>query len=89
MYAGLLLKLGFSPIPVYLLLEGFLKRKQGDSCYPLMSISGELTSAEQAYSQIEMEALAVTLACKWLSLYVTGKRFTIFTDHKPSVSLLE
>jgi len=69
-------------------LGACLEQKHGDTFHPVMYISRALTPAEQAYAQIEKEALAVTWACERLSLYITGKRFTILTDHKPLVSLL-
>jgi len=69
-------------------LGAVLEQKHDDEFFPVMYISRALTSAEQAYAQIEKEALAVTWACERLYLYITGKRFSILTDHKPLVSLL-
>jgi hypothetical protein len=69
-------------------LGGCLEQKHGQTFRPVMYISRALTPTEQAYAQIEKEALAVTWACERLSLYITGKRFEILTDHKPLVSLL-
>ena len=47
--------------------------------------SRSLTDVETRYSQTEREALAVVLACEHFDLYVRGKQFTIYTDHKPLV----
>jgi len=49
--------------------------------------SRALTPVEQRYSQTEREALAVVWACEHLHLYVMGSPVTIYTDHKPLVSL--
>jgi hypothetical protein len=42
-----------------------------------------LTDVESSYSQTEREALAITWAILHFHLYVTGKEFTVITDHKP------
>ena len=42
-----------------------------------------LTDVESRYSQTEREALAITWAILHFHLYVTGKEFTVITDHKP------
>ncbi|GFN86959.1 retrovirus-related pol polyprotein from transposon opus [Plakobranchus ocellatus] len=50
--------------------------------------SRSLTETEQRYSQTEREALAVTWACEHFHIYLFGApRFTVYTDHKPLVSL--
>ena len=49
--------------------------------------SRSLTATEQRYSQTEREALAIIWACEHLHLYVYGKHVTIYTDHKPLVSI--
>lgn len=49
--------------------------------------SRSLTETEQRYSQTEREALAVVWACEHLHLYVYGKPVTVYTDHKPLVSI--
>ena len=50
--------------------------------------SRSLNSAEKDYSQIERECLAIYFACIRFQMYLLGKEFTIYTDHKPLVSLL-
>ena len=47
------------------------------------------TATEQRYSQTEREGLAVVWACEHLHLYVYGKPVTIYTDHKPLVSIYD
>ena len=49
--------------------------------------SRALTPVEQRYSQTEREALAVVWACEHLHIYVRGSPVTIYTDHKPLVSI--
>ena len=51
--------------------------------FPVMAISKILTEAEQKYSQIEREALALVWATKRLSKFLLGTHFTLITDHKP------
>ena len=38
---------------------------------------------ERLYSQTEMEALAVILACKRFHVYLYGIEFELYIDHKP------
>jgi len=49
--------------------------------------SHSLTATEQQYSQMEQEALTVVWACEHLHLYVYGKPITVYTDHKPLVTI--
>ena len=50
--------------------------------------SRSLTKAEQNYSQIERECLSITYACERNRLYLLGRDFTIYNDHKAIVNLL-
>ena len=51
--------------------------------HPVIYISRNLTSAEQKYSNIEREALAVVFAVTRLRQFLLGRKFTLRTDHKP------
>ena len=55
--------------------------------YVIAYASRSLTATEQRYSQTEREVLAIVWACEHLPLYVYGKPVTIYTDHKPLVSI--
>ena len=60
-----------------------------DEKHVITYASRSLTATEQRYSQTEREGLAVVWACEHLHLYVYGKPVTIYTDHKPLVSIYD
>ena len=55
---------------------------------PIGYASRTLSPAEKNYSQIEKETLACIFAVKRFHSYIYGHPFTLYTDHKPLVSLL-
>ena len=50
--------------------------------------SRALSTAEQHYSQIERECLSIVYACEHNRLYLYGRPFVVFNDHKAIVNLL-
>ena len=55
---------------------------QAVACY-----SRSLTEAEQKYSQLEREALAIRWGCERCYNYLIGSKFVVVTDHKPLLSM--
>jgi hypothetical protein len=51
--------------------------------------SRALTEVEQRYSQTERQALAIVFGCEHFRLFLYGIHFTIYTDHKPLVSIFQ
>ncbi|XP_033993597.1 uncharacterized protein K02A2.6-like [Trematomus bernacchii] len=54
---------------------------------PLGFMSRTLAPAEKNYSQLDKEGLAVIFGIKKFHKYLYGRTFTIYTDHKPLISL--
>ena len=69
-------------------LGSVLFQKEKTLWKPVAYASRSLTGTEMRYAQIEKEALAVTWACEKFSDYLLGKSFSIETDHKPLIPLL-
>nr|VZH99584.1 unnamed protein product [Spirometra erinaceieuropaei] len=60
-----------------------LQQHINDSTRPLAFFSKKLSPAETRYSTYGREPLAIYLAVKHLRLFIEGRDFTIFTEHKP------
>ena len=56
--------------------------------HPVMYCSRSLTCAEQAYSQIEKELLAIVFAMTRLDQFVYGRTVTVQSDHKPLEAIM-
>lgn len=63
-------------------------RLEQDTDKPIGYASRTLTSAEQNYSQLEKEGLAVIFGVKHFHQYLYGRSFTIVTDHQPLLGLM-
>ncbi|UYV63245.1 hypothetical protein LAZ67_2003535 [Cordylochernes scorpioides] len=55
---------------------------------PIMFASRTLSEAEQNYSQIEKEALAIIYGVTKLHQFIYGRKFILIIDHKPLVTIL-
>ncbi|XP_057312326.1 uncharacterized protein K02A2.6-like [Hydractinia symbiolongicarpus] len=69
-------------------LGAVISQKQPCGTYrPISYASRSLSAAEQRYSQIEREALAILFAIERFKIYLYGITFIVNTDHKPLVAL--
>ena len=69
-------------------IGGVLHVKRAGEWTPAAYFSCQLKGAEQRYSATEIEALVVVEAVRHFNYYLYGRRFDIFTDHKPLLQLL-
>ena len=60
-------------------IGGVLSQEEG---HPLIYVSRKLSQAEQNYSNIEREALAIVFVVTRLKQFLLGRRFTLQNDHK-------
>jgi len=56
---------------------------------PVAFFSRQLRGAKQRYSATEIETLAVVESIQHFSYYLYGHNFTVFTDHRPLVHLMD
>ena len=61
--------------------------RQGDNV--LGYVSSSLNETQQNYAQIEKELLAIVFAVKKFHHYLYGRRFKVFTDHQPLISIFK
>ena len=55
---------------------------------PIFFASRTLTKAEQGYSQLDREGLAIVWSVKKMSDFLMGRHFTLITDNKPIAAIL-
>jgi transposase InsO family protein len=60
-----------------------LEQLQRGKWVPIAFFSKKLSDAEKKYSAFDRELLATYLAVKHFSHFVEGRKFTLYTDHKP------
>lgn len=73
-----------SNIAIGAVLEQFVKHQWK----PLAFFSKKLQPAELKYSAFDRELLAVYAAIKHFRYFVEGRKFTVYTDHKPLTTAL-
>lgn len=70
-------------------IGGILAQETDGVERPIQYISKQLTDGQNKWSAIEREAYAVIFALQKLRPYLWGAQFTVFTDHKPLLSLFK
>lgn len=55
---------------------------------PIIMSSRTLQAHERRYAQLDKEALAIMFGLKKFRQYLLGRKFVIFTDHKPLLGIL-
>jgi len=55
---------------------------------PIAYASRSLTTSEKSYSQLEKEALSLVFGVRKFHQFLYGRKFTLYTDHKPLTSIL-
>lgn len=69
-------------------IGGVLSQGPIGSDKPICYASRTLTDTEINYSTIEKELLAIVWATKYFRPYLFGRKFTIVTDHKPLIWMM-
>ena len=70
-------------------LGAVLLQAEDDIWCPVAYASRALTKAEQNYSQIEKETLAVVFGTEHFNQYIYGRAFLVESDHKPLQPILK
>ena len=69
-------------------ISSILMQEKDNNWRPVSYASRSLNDAEKNYAVIELEALAITWGCEKFSQYLIGKEFTVLSDHKSLINLL-
>lgn len=77
-------------LPIYVTCDSssygvgaILSHKINEEDRPILFASGTLSKAEQKYSQIEREAVAIMFALKKFHKFIFGRHFILISDHQP------
>lgn len=73
-----------SPFGIAAVLSHYVNNEER----PIAFASRSLTRAEQNYSQLDREALAIVYGVSHFQQYLIGKRFTMVTDNQPLARIL-
>ena len=63
-------------------------QRHGNILKPVSYVSRSLTASEKNYAQIERELLASVWAREKFQMYLQGQKFTLQSDHKPLIPLI-
>lgn len=64
-----------------------LQKEENNLLKPISFASRILSSSEKNYSMLDKEALAIYFGVKKFSQYLLGKKFKLFSDHKPLTNI--
>ena len=63
-------------------------QKSGNVWKPLAFFSCQLCKPERIYAAFDRELLGIHLAIKHFRYFLEGRKFTVFTDHRPILAAL-
>ena len=69
-------------------LGAVLEQKIGKDWQPLSFFSKKLNKAELKYATFDRELLGIHSAIRHFRYYLEGRKFTVYTDHKPILAAL-
>ena len=81
---SLILEVDASPVG----LGAVISHEFNGTTQPIAYASRTLNAAERNYSQIEREALAIIFGLRKFHQYLYGRKFILYTDHKPLTFIL-
>merc|ERR1712020_103910 len=70
-------------------LGAVLEQRTGNVWKPLAFFSRQLRKPERNYGTFDRELLGIHEAIKHFRYFLEGRKFTVFTDHKPIIAALK